>query len=142
MELCNVELWHTRARPEVDERAFNVQLGCHIEEIVEMFQSLDLHWQWNNVIEELEVLSKRLKEGDSIAAIKDRKAFLDSLADQIVTSVGVGVCARMKVADAVAEVNRSNWSKFDQETGLPLFSSFGKILKGPNYSKPNLEGLY
>lgn len=142
MELCNVELWHIRARPEVDDKAFNVQLGCHIEEIVEMFQSLDLHWQWSSLIEDLERLSMCLKEGYSPAAIKDRKAFLDSLADQIVTSVGVGVCARMKVADAVAEVNRSNWSKFDQETGLPLFSSFGKILKGPNYSKPNLEGLY
>ncbi len=67
--------------------------------------------------------------------------FLDSLADQIVTSVGVGHCAGMKTAEAVTAVNRSNYSKFDKN-GYPIFNDSGKIAKGPDYAPPNLEGLY
>lgn len=135
----NIELWHKRARPEPDEAALQVQLGCHIEEIVEMFDALDIHYSWAALADELSLLATRLKQGETIVTIKDREAFLDSLADQIVTAVGVGHCAKMRTAEAVEEVNRSNWSKFDQETGQPMFSPYGKIVKGPNYRAPNLK---
>jgi len=135
----NVELWHKRARPEPSNDDLQVQLGCHIEEIVEMFDSLDLHHSWAALADELSLLATRLKQGETIVSIKDREAFLDSLADQIVTAIGVGHCANMRTAEAVEEVNRSNWSKFDQETGQPIFSPYGKITKGPNYRAPNLK---
>jgi hypothetical protein len=45
----------------------------------------------------------------------------------------------MRTAEAVEEVNRSNWSKFEQETGQPIFSPYGKIVKGPSYRAPNLK---
>ena len=82
-----------------------------------------------------------LKNGELLAHITDRKEFLDSLADQVVTSVGAGYCAGMKTADAVAAVNRSNYSKFDKN-GYPIFNENGKIAKGPDYAPPNLEGMY
>jgi hypothetical protein len=82
-----------------------------------------------------------LKQNTVVAQITDRKDFLDSLADQVVTSVGVGYCAGMKTADAVAAVNRSNYSKFNKN-GYPIFNENGKIAKGPDYAPPNLEGLY
>jgi len=75
------------------------------------------------------------------AEIVDRKEFLDSIADQIVTAVGVGHCAGMKTSDAVDAVSRSNWSKFNDE-GFPIFNEHGKVTKGPNYKRPYLEGLY
>jgi len=139
MSMRNVELWHKRARPEPSNDDLQVQLGCHIEEIVEMFDSLDLHHSWAALADELSLLATRLKQGETIVSIKDREAFLDSLADQIVTAIGVGHCANMRTAEAVEEVNRSNWSKFDQETGQPIFSPYGKITKGPNYRAPNLK---
>jgi hypothetical protein len=89
----------------------------------------------------INVTAKNLKEGNITATVDDRNGFLDSLADQIVTAVGVGHCAGMKTAAACVAVNSSNWSKFS-ENGYPLFDENGKIKKGPNYHKPDLEGMY
>lgn len=38
------------------------------------------------------------------------------------------------------EVHRSNLSKLDNE-GKPLYNEFGKVIKGPNYTPPNLEPI-
>ena len=42
-------------------------------------------------------------------------------------------------AEGFAEVHRSNMSKL--ENGKPLLRDDGKILKGLNYSKPDLRGI-
>lgn len=81
------------------------------------------------------------KAGDHFVHIKDREGFLDSLADQIVTAVGVGHCANMDVTEACLRVNESNWSKFDA-LGYPIFNEHGKIAKGPHYVQPDLFGLF
>jgi hypothetical protein len=141
-----IELWHQRARPLPTERDFDVQLGCHLEEIVEMFQTLDFECDGTTfeatVLEAaINDLATALKTGEVKARIVDRKEFLDSLGDQVVTAVGAGHCANMKITEAVRRVNASNWSKFNVD-GQPIRNDHGKITKGPNYAPPNLEGLY
>jgi predicted HAD superfamily Cof-like phosphohydrolase len=61
---------------------------------------------------------------------------LDSLADQIVTAIGVAHMFGFDISGALAEVNRSNFSKF--EDGKPVFDANGKITKGKNYTPPEL----
>jgi hypothetical protein len=112
-----------------------------VEEFVEMLACVKFNGGWNNMRYELTLLADRLKSGQETAAIHDRKEMLDALADQIVTSVGVGHCANMKMTDAVDAVNRSNWSKYN-ENGEPVFNEHGKIAKGPNYKPPMLNNLY
>ena len=141
MSIDSIELWHRRARPDPVQENFNVQLGCHIEEFIEMLDATKFNNTWTNLRYELVLLADRLKANMENAEIVDRKEFLDSLADQIVTSVGVGHCAGMKTAEAVTAVNRSNYSKFDKN-GYPIFNDSGKIAKGPDYAPPNLEGMY
>ena len=141
MSIDSIELWHRRARPEPTPENLNVQLGCHVEEFIEMLDAVKFNGGWNNLRYELVLLADRLKANMESAEIVDRKEFLDSLADQIVTAVGVGHCAGMKTSDAVDAVSRSNWSKFNDE-GFPIFNEHGKIAKGPNYKRPYLEGLY
>jgi predicted HAD superfamily Cof-like phosphohydrolase len=141
MSIDSIELWHRRARPDPTPENLNVQLGCHVEEFIEMLDAVKLNATWTNLRYELVLLADRLKANMESAEIVDRKEFLDSLADQIVTSVGVGHCAGMKTSDAVDAVSRSNWSKFNDE-GFPIFNEHGKIAKGPNYKRPYLEGLY
>ena len=46
----------------------------------------------------------------------------------------------MSIVEAVGRVNKSNWSKF--VNGKPIFDENGKIAKGPDYVKCDLEGLY
>ena len=141
MSIDSIELWHRRARPEPTPENFNVQLGCHVEEFIEMLDAVKFNGTWTNLRYELVLLADRLKANMESAEIVDRKEFLDSLADQIVTAVGVGHCAGMKTSDAVDAVSRSNWSKFNDE-GFPIFNESGKIMKGANYKRPYLEGLY
>ena len=139
-----IELWHKRARPEPTAADFNVQLGCHFEEIVEMMDTLELlgaPGAWWEARDVMLMLADWLKQGIVSAQIKDRKEFLDSIADQVVTGIGAAYCAGMKGAAACDRVNTSNWSKFD-ENGQPIRDNNGKITKGPNYQQPVLDGLY
>ena len=72
-------------------------------------------------------------------ANSNRLALLDSLADQIVTATGVGTFLGMKVPGALAEVNRSNYSKF--EDGEPIFNENKKVMKGKDYTPPDLSSF-
>jgi predicted HAD superfamily Cof-like phosphohydrolase len=148
MSIESIALWHKRARPNPAEKDFNTQLGCHLEEVVEMIETLRFSYKNGTGVEmpgknsmiyqQLKDFSDGLKAGRITAEIADRKGFVDSVADQIVTGVGVGHCANMQVVKAVDIVNTSNWSKFSPE-GEPYFDQNGKILKGPNYVPPALE---
>lgn len=77
-----------------------------------------------------------LLKKDSNIVIKDSVELLDSLADQIVTATGVGTFLGMNVPGALAEVNRSNYSKF--EDGEPVFNENKKVMKGKDYTPPDL----
>lgn len=68
---------------------------------------------------------------------------LDALADIQYVLDGAYLAfgmAAMKSA-ASSEVHRSNMSKLGED-GKPIKREDGKILKGPNYSKPNLKAVF
>lgn len=136
-----IEMWHQRARPNPSPKDFNVQLGCHVEEFTEMLEALALtNYNLTPLMDKLIELSEGLKHGTVEIVRMERDMMLDSIADQVVTAVGVGHCAKMKVTEAVYRVNRSNWSKFDND-GKPIRDANGKIIKGPNYAPPELGDL-
>jgi predicted HAD superfamily Cof-like phosphohydrolase len=148
MSIESIALWHNRARPNPNDENFNVQLGCHMEEFVEMIESLRFTHKNGNGVEipgknsalyqHVKEFADGLKSGRITAHIADTKGLLDAMADQIVTAVGVGHCANTDIVQAVNIVNTSNWSKFDSN-GNPYFDQGGKILKGPNYKAPDLS---
>lgn len=129
-----IKLWFKRAVPNPTNKNQLVQLGVHFEEVAEMADSLNEVALRDSVHHVAEVL----KWNDSYSLEFDRQELLDSLCDQIVTAVGVAHMFGMDIEGALAEVNRSNWSKFDQD-GQPLFDKNGKIKKGPNYTPPDLS---
>lgn len=141
----SIEKWHQRARPNPTPADFDVQLGCHCEEFVEMLETLlgvstEAQDLIDDAIHTVKELSKLLKNQQIAVLVEDRKELLDALADQIVTSVGVGHCAGMNVPEALARVDLSNWSKmvdgeFERDAN-------GKVTKSKFYVRPNLEGLY
>ena len=45
-----------------------------------------------------------------------------------------------KIDDVFNEIQRSNMSKLDED-GQPIFREDGKVLKGPNYFKPNISKI-
>lgn len=130
--LESTEKWFKQAIPEPTLDHQSIQLGCHAEEFAEMLDSLDLIVQSKYV----DAIATDLK-GCHLALSLNRQALLDSLADQIVTAVGVAHMFGMDILGALEEVNRSNFSKF--ENGKPVFDENGKISKGKYYSKPDLK---
>jgi predicted HAD superfamily Cof-like phosphohydrolase len=148
MSIESIELWHKRARPNPTEKDFSVQLGCHMEEFVEMIEALrfthkngtgvEMPGKNSMLYQQVKDFADGLKAGRITADVANRKELVDALADQIVTSVGVAHTANMKITRAVDIVNTSNWSKFSPD-GQPYFDQNGKVLKGPNYVPPALE---
>lgn len=135
--------WFEKAIPNPTSKNFSTQLGCHIEEVVEMLDEISFEDSHQiNTLEStkdhLTILSNILKSTDDVRVYQDRRiAFLDAMTDQIVTSIGTSHMLNMQPVLALDEVNRSNYSKFvDNE---PIFNENKKILKGPDYTEPVLD---
>lgn len=134
--------WFKKARPDVSDQDRASQLGVHMEEFVEMLDALTGDSKAIPALMDARRALHKLAEGVKGGTIKlqvhDADLFLDSLCDQIVTATGVGYTQRYDMVGAMTEVNRSNFSKFD-EAGNPIRNEHGKVMKGPNYSKAVLS---
>ena len=62
----------------------------------------------------------------------------DALTDILVVTYGAGVAFGIDLGKCFKEVHRSNMSKLSED-GKPIYNEFGKVMKGPNYFKPNLK---
>tara|TARA_R100000935_G_scaffold2464_4_gene6814 strand:- start:1955 stop:2395 length:441 start_codon:yes stop_codon:yes gene_type:complete len=67
-------------------------------------------------------------------------AMLKELADMVIVIFGYAATYGWDLDRAVRRVHRSNMSKLGVD-GKPLKNPEGKVLKGPNYQKCNLEDL-
>lgn len=90
-----------------------------------------------NAIKNLKCVSDFMKQEEDAYFVANPTELLDALCDQIVTATGVGTFLGMNVPGGLAEVNRSNYSKFVD--GQPVFDENKKVMKGPDYTKPNLK---
>ena len=84
----------------------------------------------NLIKEEFEELQSALKN-------KDLKEVADALTDILYVAYGAGHAFGINLDKCFDEVQRSNMSKLDIN-GKPIYDSNGKVMKGPNYFKPNL----
>ena len=139
-ELEKTKQWFEAAIPNPTVEQTCIQVGCHYEECAEMMEAM--HDEGNAfVMQELANDYKRceisqLHHIQTMGEV-DRIALLDALADQIVTATGVAHAFGMDILGALEEVNRSNYSKF--EDGEPVFDVNGKITKGKHYTPPDLK---
>lgn len=137
MTIQQIKRWFETAKPNPTKEDLSAQIGVHFSEVAEMLDAMDGP-NWDAKDELLLLEHAYLKQKEPIH-IKDREEMLDALCDQIVTAIGVAHMLGMDIAGALQEVARSNDSKF--VNGLPIFNEYGKIMKGPNYTKPDLSGF-
>lgn len=133
--------WFNKAVPEPTNKNISTQIGCHLEEVVEMLEEIKSENPMQTMIitdakNALTNLSNRMKAYGEDLYYPNKEGLLDSLTDQIVTATGVGTFLGMDVVGALGEVNRSNFSKF--EDGEPVFNENKKVMKGKDYTPPNL----
>ena len=81
--------------------------------------------------EELDELVEAIKNNDLKEAI-------DALTDILYVTYGAGHAFGVNLDKCFDEVQRSNMSKLGND-GKPIFNEKGKVMKGPNYFKPNLS---
>jgi predicted HAD superfamily Cof-like phosphohydrolase len=84
------------------------------------------------------LIDEELSELKEAIENKDIKEVADALTDILYVTYGAGHAFGIDLDKCFDEVQRSNMSKLD-ENGKPIFNEYGKVLKGPNYFKPNLE---
>ena len=81
--------------------------------------------------EELEELTKAMDE-------KDLLEVADALTDILYVTYGAGHAFGINLDKCFDEVQSSNMSKLGED-GKPIYNESGKVLKGPNYFKPDLS---
>ena len=143
----SIKEWFKAAKPEPTVNDALVQIGCHYEEVAEMAVALwdgEVQESAENAASEYKNAASEYRNTDDYFSYflgdlteSQRIQLLDALCDQIVTAVGVAYMMGMDIEGALAEVNRSNWSKF--EGGVPVFNEHGKIVKGAEYTPPELS---
>src|SRR5690606_8178176 len=63
------------------------------------------------------------------------------LADLVYVIYGLAVTFGIDLDEAVKRVHESNMSKLGED-GKPIYREDGKVMKGPNYQPPNMNGVY
>ena len=87
--------------------------------------------RYDLIKEELEELNQAIKD-------KDLKEVADALTDILYVTYGAGHAFGVDLNKCFDEVQRSNMSKLGSD-GKPIYNENGKVMKGPNYFKPNLS---
>ena len=81
--------------------------------------------------EELEELQEAMKNNDLLEVA-------DALTDILYVTYGAGHAFGIDLDKCFDEVQNSNMSKLDLN-GKPIYNESGKVMKGPNYFKPDLS---
>ena len=152
MTIQSIIRWFEIAKPQPTSMDVAVQVGCHYEEVSEMLEATNNDGDLScyssdsdSSVGTLRDLADFYKDGFGNGNVVnfDRLALLDALCDQIVTAIGVGVMMGFDMEQALAEVNRSNYTKFakdEQGKPVPYITPNGKIGKNPDtYQGPELE---
>ena len=80
--------------------------------------------------EELEELKKAIEDNDILEVA-------DALTDILYVAYGAGHAFGINLDKCFNEVQKSNMSKLSTD-GKPIYNDKGKVMKGPNYFKPDL----
>ena len=85
-----------------------------------------------------DLIEEELTELKEAIQNKDIKEVADALTDILYVTYGAGHAFGINLDKCFEEVQNSNMSKLGSD-GKPIFNEKGKVMKGPNYFKPNLN---
>ena len=86
----------------------------------------------------ISLIEEELKELKDAMENKDLLEVADALTDILYVTYGAGHAFGINLDKCFNEVQSSNMSKLDSN-GKPIYNDFGKVMKGPNFFKPNLK---
>ena len=86
----------------------------------------------------IDLIKEELEELTEAMNNKDLLEVADALTDILYVTYGAGHAFGIDLDQCFEEVQNSNMSKLDKN-GKPIYNDSGKIMKGPNYFKPDLS---
>ena len=86
----------------------------------------------------LDLIKEELNELSEAMKNKDLLEVADALTDILYVTYGAGHAFGINLDKCFEEVQNSNMSKLDKN-GKPIYNENGKVMKGPNYFKPDLS---
>tara|TARA_B100000900_G_scaffold386946_1_gene377806 strand:+ start:467 stop:838 length:372 start_codon:yes stop_codon:yes gene_type:complete len=86
----------------------------------------------------ISLIQEELDELKEAMNNKDLLEVADALTDLLYVTYGAGHAFGIDLDKCFREVQNSNMSKLGED-GKPIYNEFGKVMKGPNYFKPNLK---
>ena len=85
-----------------------------------------------------DLIKEELNELEHAMKTKNLKEVADALTDILYVTYGAGYAYGIDLDKCFREVQRANMSKLGKD-GKPIYNEKGKVMKGPNYSEPNLK---
>tara|TARA_B100001559_G_C16343648_1_gene549250 strand:- start:78 stop:449 length:372 start_codon:yes stop_codon:yes gene_type:complete len=85
-----------------------------------------------------ELIQEELNELKEAMETKNLKEIADALTDILYVTYGAGYAYGINLDKCFKEVQRANMSKLGND-GKPIYNDKGKVMKGPNYTKPDLS---
>jgi len=114
-----------------DVKVFMETFGQRVKTKPEIPNEKTMKLRFDLIQEELNELNQAMKD-------RDLNEIADALTDILYVTYGAGYAYGINLDKCFKEVQRANMSKLGAD-GKPIFNENGKVLKGPNYSKPNLK---
>ena len=114
-----------------DVKTFMKTFGQMIRTTPQFPDEETMQLRYNLIKEELNELEQAMKT-------KNLKEIADALTDILYVTYGAGYAYGINLDKCFKEVQRANMSKLGID-GKPIYNEKGKVMKGPNYSKPNLK---
>jgi len=120
--------------PAFPEDRLMLRLGLIVEEVAELLDA-SLSSPAGDLLRGVWPVIQSLDLG-----ARDMVEVADALADIDYVVCGMAIELGIPHDAVVAEVHRSNLSKLGLD-GRPIYRADGKVLKGPNYTKPNVAAV-
>ena len=114
-------------------KKFMQTFGQEVKDKAEFPNKKILQLRYELIKEELEELNQAIND-------KDIKEVADALTDILYVTYGAGHAFGIDLDKCFNEIQLSNMSKLGSN-GKPIYSEAGKVMKGPNYFKPDLNKL-
>lgn len=127
--------------PSVPETKIGkLRLNLILEEFIELVEAcLDTETPTSRaVIDHLSKVEQAIRQLHEDDFDVDVIAVADALTDINYVTYGAGHCYGVDLDACMQEVQRSNMSKLGED-GRPIYDEHGKVMKGPNYSPPDLR---
>ena len=112
-------------------RKFMQTFGQIVKDKAEFPNEKVVKLRYDLIKEELDELKEAINQKNMIEVA-------DALTDILYVTYGAGHAFGINLDKCFEEVQNSNMSKLDTN-GKPIYNDKGKVMKGPNYFKPNLS---